>query len=69
MLSRVFTFVLINGGSGLLFWGFIGVCAGMLMVYASLAELSSMYDVLPRRDNHSIDFNPGRPRLAVSIIG
>ena len=39
---RLFTFVLIDGGTALLFWGFIVVALGMLMVYASVAEMASM---------------------------
>lgn len=40
--ARLFTFVLIDGGTALLFWGFIVVALGMLMVYASVAEMASM---------------------------
>ena len=38
----VFTFVLYDGGTALLFWGFIAIGLGMMLVYASLAELASM---------------------------
>ena len=43
LLSRLFTFVLTDGGPALLFWGFIAVASGQLLVYASIAEVASMY--------------------------
>lgn len=42
VILPVFSFVLTDGGYGSLFWGFIGVTIGMLLVYASLAEMVSM---------------------------
>lgn len=42
ILLPLFTFVLTDGGTALLFWGFIAVVSGLLFVYASLAELASM---------------------------
>ena len=36
-------FVLTDGGTGLLFWGFIAVAIGMFLVYCSIAEMASMY--------------------------
>jgi hypothetical protein len=41
--SSVFSFVLTDGGTALLFWGFIVIGLGMMLVYASLAEMASMY--------------------------
>ena len=41
-VCRVFTFVLTDGGTADLFWGFIVLTFGMLLVYASLAEMASM---------------------------
>lgn len=35
-------FILVNGGTPLLFWGFIACAAGQTLVYASLAEMASM---------------------------
>jgi len=40
--SSLFTFVLTDGGPALLFWGFIAVASGQLLVYASIAEVASM---------------------------
>lgn len=42
VILPVFSFVLTDGGYGTLFWGFIAVTIGMLLVYASLAEMVSM---------------------------
>lgn len=42
VILPVFVFVLTDGGYGTLFWGFIAVTVGMLLVYASLAEMVSM---------------------------
>lgn len=39
---RTFSFVLQDGGTALLFWGFIAIGLGMMLVYASLAEMASM---------------------------
>lgn len=41
-VARVFSFVLYDGGTALLFWGFIAIGLGMMLVYASLAEMASM---------------------------
>jgi hypothetical protein len=41
--SSVFSFVLTDGGTALLFWGFIAIGLGMMLVYASLAEMASMF--------------------------
>lgn len=42
ILLPLFTFVLTDGGTADLFWGFIAVASGMMLVYASIAELASM---------------------------
>lgn len=42
MLRSVFTFVLTDGGTADLFWGFIAVSIGFMLVYASLAEMASV---------------------------
>lgn len=39
---RLFTFVLIDGGPALLFWGLIVCGVGMTCVYASIAEMASI---------------------------
>lgn len=40
---RLFGLVLVDGGTPLMFWGFVVEACGMLLVYASLAEMASMY--------------------------
>lgn len=42
VLLPLFGLVLVDGGTPLLFWGFIVQACGMLLVYASLAEMASM---------------------------
>lgn len=42
VLLPLFGLVLVDGGTPDLFWGFIVEACGMLLVYASLAELASM---------------------------
>lgn len=42
ILLPVFSFILVDGGPPILFWGEIAVMLGMLLVYASLAEMASM---------------------------
>ncbi|KAI5206328.1 hypothetical protein AUEXF2481DRAFT_179093 [Aureobasidium subglaciale EXF-2481] len=42
LMLPLWSFVLIDGGTPILFWGFIVVAIIMLLVYASIAELASM---------------------------
>ena len=42
LLLPLFIFVLTDGGTADLFWGFIAVAIGMTLVYASLAEMASI---------------------------
>ena len=39
---RLLTFVLIDGGTAGLVWGYIVICIGFWLVYASLGEMASM---------------------------
>jgi len=41
-LLPLFNYVLIDGGTALMFWGFIGVAISMTLVYLSIAEMASM---------------------------
>jgi len=43
------TFILIDGGTADIFWGYIASALGMSFVYASLAEMASMcvYSLFP----------------------
>ena len=45
-LLPLFNYVLIDGGTALMFWGFIAVAISMSMVYLSIAEMAYMYIVL-----------------------
>lgn len=38
----LFNYVLIDGGTALMFWGFIAVAISMSMVYLSIGEMASM---------------------------
>jgi choline transport protein len=42
ILLPLFTFVLTDGGTPTLFWGFLIVAFGQFLVYASVAEAASM---------------------------
>lgn len=42
-LLPLFNYVLLDGGTALMFWGFICVGITMAMVYLSVAEIASMY--------------------------
>jgi choline transport protein len=41
-LLPLFNYVLIDGGTALMFWGFIGVAISTSLVYLSIAEMASM---------------------------
>lgn len=41
-MPPLFNYVLLNGGTALMFWGYICVAFSMTMVYLSTAEISSM---------------------------
>ena len=41
-LLPLFNYVLIDGGTALMFWGFIAVAISMSLVYLSIAEMASM---------------------------
>lgn len=41
-LLPLFNYALLDGGTALMFWGFIGVAISMSLVYLSIAELASM---------------------------
>jgi hypothetical protein len=69
--SSVFSFVLTDGGTALLFWGFIVIGLGMMLVYASLAEMASMYVCGSFTTAKTIKLTSeiGAPQLAGSTIG
>jgi hypothetical protein len=42
-INRLLSAGLTDGGTAGLIWGFIGVSIGFTLVYASIAEMASMY--------------------------
>ena len=62
-------FGLINGGFAGLIWSYIAVFVGFIFVYASMAELASMYDDLVPATCIGLSRNPGLRRREVSITG
>lgn len=42
-LKRLLSAGLTDGGTAGLIWGFVGVSLGFTLVYASIAEMASMY--------------------------
>ena len=41
-LLPLFNYVLVDGGTALMFWGYIAVAISMSLVYLSIAEMASM---------------------------
>lgn len=46
-MNRLLSAGLTDGGTAGLIWGFIGVSLGFTLVYASIAEMASMYVLSP----------------------
>ncbi|KIX04900.1 uncharacterized protein Z518_05771 [Rhinocladiella mackenziei CBS 650.93] len=68
ILLPLFTFVLTDGGTALLFWGFIAVGLGMLLVYASIAELASMSPTAGGQYHWVSEFAPPSIQKPLSYI-
>lgn len=70
VLLVLFKLTLMTGGFPNLFWGFIVNVCGMLFVYASIAELASMYVVSSHRraKNYFSDSISGHLLLEVNIV-
>lgn len=60
------TYVLIDGGTADMFWGFLVLTLGMGLVYASLAELASMSPVRSRNDPNCTTMMADRVTLIVA---
>ena len=69
VLSSVSSFGLINGGFAGLIWCYIVVFVGFIFVYASMAELASMYDPWVPAGYISLSWNSGLRHRAVNITG
>ena len=65
---RLYTFVLIDGGPALLFWGMIICIVGMSCVYASLAEMASMSPTAGGQYHWVSEFAPPRIQKILSYI-
>ncbi|KAK0261593.1 hypothetical protein LTR35_017846 [Friedmanniomyces endolithicus] len=61
-------FILTDGGTGLLFWGFIAVAIGMLLVYASVAEMASMSPTSAGQYHWVSEFAPPRYQRLLSYF-
>lgn len=70
-INRLLAAGLTDGGTAGLIWGFIGVSTGFTLVYASIAEMASMYvtDRLLPLTRLLINRQIGPPLPVDSIIG
>jgi hypothetical protein len=71
-INRLLAAGLTDGGTAGLIWGFIGVSCGFTLVYASIAEMASMYvtdDLLSLAGTPLINRQIGPPLPVDSIIG
>ncbi|KAH8807096.1 amino acid/polyamine transporter I [Xylogone sp. PMI_703] len=68
LLLPLFTFALTDGGSGILFWGFIVCACGMTMVYASIAEMASISPTAGGQYHWVSEFAPRRYQKFLSYL-
>ncbi|KAJ9613052.1 hypothetical protein H2200_002993 [Cladophialophora chaetospira] len=68
ILLPLFTFVLIDGGTALLFWGLIVCILGMTCVYASIAEMASMSPTAGGQYHWVSEFAPRRIQKFLSYL-
>ncbi|KUJ13159.1 amino acid transporter-like protein [Mollisia scopiformis] len=68
ILLPLFTFVLTDGGTGDLFWGFIAAGIGMSLVYASIAEMASMCPTSGGQYHWVSEFAPPKIQKFLSYI-
>ncbi|KAK5064929.1 hypothetical protein LTR84_000763 [Exophiala bonariae] len=61
-------FILVNGGTGLLFWGFIVCATGQTLVYASIAEMASMSPTAGGQYHWVSEFAPRRWQKQLSYL-
>ncbi|GAB7351785.1 hypothetical protein MBLNU459_g2359t1 [Dothideomycetes sp. NU459] len=66
ILNPLFTFVLTDGGTADLFWGFIVVACGMVFVYASIAELAAMSPTSGGQYHWASEYSPPRIQKLLS---
>ncbi|KAK0971669.1 hypothetical protein LTR54_017732 [Friedmanniomyces endolithicus] len=68
VLLPLFGLVLVDGGTPDLFWGFIVEACGMLLVYASLAELASMSPTAGGQYHWVSEFGPPKVQKLLSYL-
>lgn len=68
IILPLFTFALTDGGTALLFWGFIVVICGQCLVYASLAELASMSPTAGGQYHWVSEFAPRKIQKLLSYL-
>jgi len=68
MCNRTSFFGLLNGGTAGLIWGYLIVWVGYMLVFASIAEMASMY-AITRCSGMSADSREGPLHLEVNITG
>ena len=61
-------FVLTDGGTALLFWGFVACATGQTLVYASLAEMASMSPTAGGQYHWVSEFSPPRAQKLLSYL-
>ncbi|KAK4550795.1 hypothetical protein LTR36_000375 [Oleoguttula mirabilis] len=68
VILPVFTFVLTDGGTADLFWGFIVIALGMMLVYASIAEMASMCPTAGGQYHWVSEFAPPKYQKGLSYV-
>ncbi|RMZ84563.1 hypothetical protein DV737_g1207, partial [Chaetothyriales sp. CBS 132003] len=68
ILLPLFTFVLTDGGTPLLFWGFIACITGQTLVYASISEVASMSPTAGGQYHWVSEFAPPRLQKVLSYL-
>ncbi|RMZ86506.1 hypothetical protein DV736_g6268, partial [Chaetothyriales sp. CBS 134916] len=66
--DSLFTFVLTDGGTALLFWGFIACIIGQTLVYASISEVASMSPTAGGQYHCMSEFSPARVQKVLSYL-
>ncbi|KAL1305761.1 hypothetical protein AAFC00_007340 [Neodothiora populina] len=68
LLLPLFSFALTDGGTAILFWGFIVLTFVMLLVYASIAEMASMSPTSGGQYHWVAEYSPPRFRKFLSYM-
>ncbi|KAI4767608.1 amino acid transporter-like protein [Aureobasidium sp. EXF-3400] len=68
LMLIMFTYVLTDGGTGILFWGFIVAACGMFLVYASIAEMASISPTAGGQYHWVSEFAPRKRQKFLSYM-